>query len=397
LNVDKVLEGSVRKAGSRVRITAQLINAADGYHIWSENYDRNLTDIFEVQDEISGIIANKLRENLSPKQKEEHLVKPAPANVTAYTCYLKGLHYWNKMTPADCRKAIECFEQCIVLEPGYAQAYAMAAAAHSYLGARGQMSGSKAFEIVERYAERALQLDSTIAESHVARASVYLFYEWKWQKAYESLQKAISLNPSAVGAYELLGLYYIVMGQKEKALETLEEAARLDPLSPVVMHSLGTMYIFNDRYDEAIAQAEKLLETDPRMRIAIEMKAWSTGMKGDWGGALAFFEEFQRLTNHPLKGWMGAGFAYAKLGMKEKALEAIRKVEQRQREEPDAVLDGDLAGIWLGLGNYDKTFYHLNQCIDKKMGPVSYFLEYPPYRAIKNDPRFQALKKRMNV
>src|SRR3954468_20727903 len=139
LNVDRILEGSVRKAGNRVRITAQLINAADGYHIWSENYDRNLTDIFQVQDEISGIIANKLRENLTPVQKATQLVKPSTNNVTAYTHYLKGLHFWNKLTPADCHKAIECFEQAIALEPDYAQAYAMTAAAYSYLGATGQV------------------------------------------------------------------------------------------------------------------------------------------------------------------------------------------------------------------------------------------------------------------
>ena len=397
LNVDKVLEGSVRKAGNRVRITAQLINAADGYHIWSENYDRNLTDIFEVQDEISAIIANKLRENLTPKEKEEHLIKAPTTNVTAYTYFLKGLHFWNKLTPADCRKAIECFEQAIALEPTYAQAYAMSAAAYSYLGATGQMPATRAFEIVERHADKALELDSSIAESHIAKASVYLFYEWKWKEAYERLQKAIRLNPSAVDAYDLLGLYYIVMGEKEKAVQTLEEAERMDPLSPVIIQSLGSMYIFAERYDEAIRQADKLLEMDPKMRISIEMKGWATGMKGDWREALVFFEEFQRLTNHPLKGWMGAGFAYGKLGMKEKALEVIKKMEQRQVEEPGAVLDADLAGVWFGLGDFDKTFYYLNQCIDKRMGPVSYFLEYPAYRGIKDDPRYEELKKRMNV
>lgn len=397
LNVDKVLEGSVRKAGNRVRITAQLINAADGYHIWSENYDRNLTDIFEVQDEISAIIANKLRENLTPKEKEEQLVKAPTNNVTAYTYFLKGLHFWNKLTPADCRKAIECFEQAIAIEPAYAQAYAMSAAAYSYLGATGQMQATKAFEIVERHADKALELDSTIAESHIAKASVYLFYEWNWKEAYERLQKAIRLNPSAVEAYDLLGLYYIVMGEKEKAVQTLEEAERMDPLSPVIIQSLGSMYIFAERYDEAIRQADKLLEMDPKMRISIEMKGWATGMKGDWQEALVFFEEFQRLTNHPLKGWMGAGFAYGKSGMKEKALEVIKKMEQRQVEEPGAVLDADLAGVWFGLGDFDKAFYYLNQCIDKRMGPVSYFLEYPAYRGIKDDPRYEALKKRMNV
>jgi len=397
LNVDKVLEGSVRKSGNRVRISAQLISAADGYHIWSENYDRNLTDIFEVQDEISAIIANKLRENLTPEKKEEHLVKAPTTNVTAYTYFLKGLHFWNKLTPADCRKAIECYEQAIALEPDYAHAYAMSAAAYSYLGATGQMLPTKAFEIVHRYADKALELDSTIAESHIAKASAYLFYEWKWKEAYEGLQKAIRLNPGAIEAYELLGLYYIILGQKEKAVQTLEEAERIDPLSPIILEQLGNMYIFAGRYDDAIRQADKLLKMHPEMRIIIEMKGWATGMKGDWQAALELFEEVQRLTNHPLKGWMGAGFAYGRLGMKEKALEVIRKMEQRQIEEPGAVIDADLAAVWFTLGNLDKTFYYLNQCVDKRMGPVSYFIEYPAYKEIKSDPRYEELKKRMNI
>jgi len=397
LNVDKVLEGSVRKSGNRVRITAQLINAADGYHIWSENYDRNLTDIFEVQDEISGIIANRLRENLAEKQQHKQLVKAPVKNLTAYTLYLKGLHYWNKLTPADARKAIDCFEEALTIEPGYAQAYAMAAGAYSYLGSTGQMLPGKAFEIVLRYADKALLIDNTVAEGHIAKAGVYLFYEWKWQPAYDSLQVALRLNPAAIEAYELLGFYYIITGQIEKSVQILEEAERLDPLSPIITQTLGNMYIFAGRFDDAIRQANKLLDINPQMRIGIEMKAWCAAMKGDWEGALKLFEEVHRLTNHPLKALMGMGYVYGMVGNREKAIECIRKMEQRQREEPDAVLDADLAAVWFGLGDYDKTFYYLNQCIDKRIGPVSYFLEYPAYKEIKKDPRYLLIKERIGV
>src|SRR6186997_729439 len=169
LNVDRILEGSVRKSGNRVRITAQLINASDGYHIWSESYDRNLTDIFEVQDEISGIIAGKLQDKMGAAEKTDHLVKAPVKNVAAYTHYLRGLHYMNKLTPADSRKAIECFEEAIALEPGYAQAYAMSAGAYSHLGVTGQMLPDTAFEIVTRYANKALQLDDSIAHGHIAK------------------------------------------------------------------------------------------------------------------------------------------------------------------------------------------------------------------------------------
>ena len=397
LNVDKVLEGSVRKAGNRVRITAQLINASDGYHIWSESYDRNLNDIFEVQDEISGIIANRLRENLTPPKQSRQFVKTPTRNIDAYTLYLKGLHYANKLTPADTRKAIECYEQAIAMEPSYAQAYGMAAAAYSQLGSSGQMLPKKAFEIVHLYADKALELDNRIAESHLAKANAYLYYEWKWQEGYDELQEALKLNPGAIDAYDMLGFYYVVMDKKDLAVETLETAQRLDPLSPVIGQALGNMYVFARRFDDAIQQADRLLDLNPRMRISIEMKGWATGMKGDWQAALPYFEEVHRLTNHPLKGLMGLGFTYGKLGRREDALEVIRKMEKRQVEEPNSVIDADLAAVWFSLGDLDKTFYYINQCIDKRMGPVSYFLEYPAYEGIKDDPRYNEIMERLEL
>ena len=396
LNVDKVLEGSVRKVGNRVRITAQLINAADGYHLWSESYDRNLDDIFEVQDEISGIIANRLRENFSQKQIQP-LVKAPTKNIDAYTNYLKALHYWNKLTPADTRKAIECFEKAFELESNYAQAYAMAAGAYSNLGATGQMLPEEAFRIAKKYADKALELDDNIAEGHIAIGSYYLFYEWKWRESFEALQKAIKLNPAATIAYQLLSFYYVTKGEKDEAVKIMEEAIRIDPLSPIINQALGNTYIFAERYDDAIKQADKMLEINPQMRNSLELKAWGTGLKGDWNQALEIFKEIHRLTNHPLKGLMGLGYAYARIGMTQEAMECIEKLEQRQKEDPNSVIDADLVGIWFALGNKDKTFYHINQCIQKRMAPVNYFLEYPVFKGLKNDARYMDLKTKMNL
>jgi TolB-like protein/class 3 adenylate cyclase/Tfp pilus assembly protein PilF len=392
LNVDKVLEGSVRKAGNRVRITAQLINASDGYHIWSENYDRDLTDIFEVQDEISGIIANRLRENLSPEKQNEPLVRHPTQNVEAYTFYLKGLHFWNKLTPADAYKAIENFEKAISLEPNYAQAYAMIAGAYSYLGSTGQLNPAKAFEIVHRNADKALQLDDSIAESHMAKASAYLFYEWKWEDAFQALQKAITLNPATTEAYQLLSTYYIVMRKKEEAVKVLENALKLDPLSPIINYHLAEAYIFNEQYMEAEKIFNSLLESDPRMRIAIEGKGWVEVMKGNLEKAREYFEEVHRLTGHPLKGLGPLGYIYGRLGRKEDALEVIRKIALRQEQEPDTVLDGDFSMVYWGMGDRDKVFYHLSKAAEKRMG-VIFFLEYPMMRGVLEDPRVETLLK----
>ncbi|HZI54917.1 MAG TPA: tetratricopeptide repeat protein [Chitinophagaceae bacterium] len=398
LNVDRILEGSVRRSGNRVRIAAQLISAADGYHIWSKNYDRNLTDIFEVQDEISSIIANKLRENLTSREHEETLVKVPTQNLEAYTLFLKGLHFHNKITPHDLKKAIECFEKAITLEPDYAQAYAMAAAAYAFLGATGQMQPNEAFEFVHKYSDKALQLDSSLAVGYAAKGSAYLLYDFKWKQAYDALQKAIKLNPATTGAYQMLSFYYMITGRKKEAVDIMEQAYQVDPLSPLVNKSLTDAYLYAGRADDALRQAEVLLDIYPQMGVALELKGWCVGVKGNWKKAAEIFEETRRLhTKHPLRGLFPLGCAYANSGETEKALECIHKIEQLQAEEPDAVLDADLAMIWLSLGEKDKAFHHLFQCAEKRMGPVAIIIEHHMFKVPSDDPRYQLLKKKLNL
>ncbi|HZV67909.1 MAG TPA: adenylate/guanylate cyclase domain-containing protein [Saprospiraceae bacterium] len=398
LNVDRVLEGSVRKSGNRVRITAQLINADDGYHIWSETYDRDLTDIFQVQDEISSMIANKCRKNLEAKKHAETLVKAPTQNLEAYTLFLKGLHFHNKITPGDARKAIECFENAIALEPEYANAYAMAATEYAFLGGSGQMPPDEAFEIVHRYSDLALQLDSTLAAGYVAKGSAYLFYDWNWEKAYDALQKAIKLNPAATEAHQLLSFYYMITGQGEEAVKIMEEAFQMDPLSVMVNKSLTDAYQYAGRNDDALRQADYLLDLHPQMLVVRELKGWAYGNKGNWKKAAEIFEENHKvLIKHPLKGQFPLGVAYGNSGETEKALECIHKIEQRQREEPGLVLDADLAMIWLSLGEVDKGFHHLFQCVERKMGPVAIIIEFPTFKVPKDDSRFRLLKEMLGL
>lgn len=397
LNVDRILEGSVRKSGNRVRITAQLISAADGYHIWSENYDRDLTDIFEVQDEISTIIANKCRENLAAKVHVVNLGKTAAQNIDAYTLYLKGLHFYNKITPNDAKKALACFEEAIVLEPDYAHAYAMAAVANAFLGSTGQLPPDEAFEVVHRYSDKAMQLDPLLAIGYVAKGAAYLLYDWKWEEAHESLLKAIELNPAATDAHQLLSFYYLITGRRNEAVDIMEKALELDPLSTIVIKSLADAYIFAGRPGDALKQANSLLEMHSHMRVALELKGWCIGMKGDWAKAAELFEEIHRSLNHPLKGLAPLACAYANSGETEKALACVRKIEQRQVEEPGLVLDAELAMIWLSLGDMDKAFHYLFQCVEKRMGPVALIVDHPMFNVPHDDPRYQLLKEKLNL
>jgi adenylate cyclase len=397
LNVDKILEGSVRKSGSRIRISAQLINAADGYHIWSENYDRNLTDIFEVQDEISSIIANRLRENLTAKEQQDALAKPPIKNIEAYTLFLKGLHFHNKITPRNTKKAIEYFEKAIALEPDYAHAYAMAATCYASLGATGQMNPTEAFEVVHRYSDKALKLDSSLAAGYSAKGAAYLLYDWKWNEAYESLLKAVALHPGTTEAHQLLSLYYLSTSRKQDAVEIMEKALEVDPISPIVNQYLADAYLNVGRTDDAIKQVDRLLDLYPNMRVGLEAKGWCTGIKGDWKKAVEIFEEVHRLIKNPLKGLAPLGCAYGYSGEVEKALDCIGKIGQRQVEEPGIVVDIDLAMIWWSLGERDKTFHYLFQCIEKKMGVVAILIDHPMFNKLSDDPRYHLLKKKLNL
>jgi adenylate cyclase len=270
----------------------------------------------------------------------------------------------------------------------------MVAAGYSFLGSMGQMNPHDAYKIVHRYADKALQLDNSVAEGHVAKGVAYLLYDWEFERAHASLQKALELNPNAQAANQMMSFYYIMKSRYEDAIKILQPAVELDPLSPSIICSLAEAYFINGQNDEAIQQIDRLLEMNPEMRAAIEMKGWAVGMKGDWSAALELFKDVHRLTRHPLKGLSPLGYAYAMVGEREKALECIRKIKQREIEEPDIVIDGDLVGIYFALGDMDKAFYHINQCIEKRVGPPEYYLEYPMLRKLKKDPRYKALLER---
>jgi adenylate cyclase len=397
LNVDRILEGSVRKSGNRVRITAQLVNTSDGYHIWSENYDRNLTDIFDVQDEISSIIANKLRENLTEREQEERLVKVPTHNIDAYTLFLKGLHFHNKINPADTKKAIAFYEEAIALEPDYSEAYAKAAGAYAFLGGTGQMLPGEAFAIVHRYSDKALELDSSSALGHTAKAAAFLFYDWKWEQAYNSLLKALELNPASTGACQLLCFYYMMRGQRKDAVQIMEKALQTDPLSTIANQYLAEAYVNAGRIDDALKQLERLLEIHPQMRIALELRGWCLGAKGNWKGAAEIFEKLHLQLKDPLKGLAPLACAFARLGETDTALDLIRKIEQRQIEEPGLVLDLDLSMVWWSLGEKDKAFHHLFQCLEKKMGAIAILIDHPMFSGIADDARYRVLKEKLNL
>lgn len=393
LNVTSVLEGSVRKAGNKVRITAQLINSVDDYHMWSETYDRQIKDIFEVQDEISRKIANQLRAKLTSDDMKENLVTAPTDNLDAYNTYLKGFFYLNQWTPQGAKKAIEYFNQAIDMEENFSLPYSGLAYCYTMLGSMGQMPPLQAYPKGQEMAQKALQLDNELAESHVAIALIKLFYDWDLEGAEQALERARELNPGSAHIYHFYALYYVAQTKYKKAVDSLKKALKLDPLSLIINQHYAQGLVWLGKYEESLIQIDKTLEMDPNFRPAIENKGWIYIEMGDYDNAIKTFKRFQELTGHPLRGMAGLGYAYAINGNIDQAKECLNKLAQREKVEPEVMLHMDYMVIYTALNDLDKLFYHLEEALKQKAGV--YFIKTATiFKEIHNNPRYQQLMEK---
>ena len=390
LSVNTILEGSVRKAGNKVRIAAQLINSADGYHIWSDVYDRNLEDIFEVQDEIASKIANTLREKLTGKEKKKPLVTIATKNLDAYNLYLKGKFYLNKWTPESGKRGIEYLEQAIAEEPDFALAHSTLAFCYTLFGVTGSIPTKTAFVRAKEIADRAIKLDNNLASAHVSLGLINAFIHLNPDAAYKSFQTALDLSPGDGEIYHAYNIYLNVVGKFDEAVNAMERAVQLDPLSLPINRAFGEALMNAGRYDDAIEQLDKTLELDSNFRAAIEAKAWVYLLKGENDKAIETFKEFQKKTGDPLKGQYGLGYAYGVAGDIDKAKECLQLLKQREKRDKDVNLNFDFLVIYLALNDLDKVFYYMGKSLDE--GNAAFFLSTHPFLDnIRNDPRFNEL------
>jgi len=395
LGVTTVLEGSVRKAGKHVRVTAQLINTVDGYHIFSEVYDRDLEDIFAVQDELSRKIANLLRERFLGE--DQPLVRPRTTNLEAYTLYLKGMHYWNQWTPRSMDDALRLFDRALELEPEFALAQSGRAATYLYLGAIGQVRPEIAYPKAREAAEKAMASDPDLAESHTSIATVRMFHDWDWDGARTALDRALEISPGSAMVHHTDSMYYMAMGNASEARRALERAAELDPLSPSVINALGFAYIINGEAERAQGLYWKLLEFDPKYRGAYSALGWAALLQGDVEQAIRHFEKFQSMTSDRTHGRAGLGYALAMAGRREEAEECLQLLKEREQREPDIALDIDFVAIYAGLGDIDTAFIYLEKAVDSRLASLIFLRANPAWSRLHADPRFNALLGRMGL
>ncbi|WP_018128117.1 adenylate/guanylate cyclase domain-containing protein [Balneola vulgaris] len=396
LNVATVLEGSVRHAGNRIRVTAQLIKTDDGFHIWSENYDGELKDIFKVQDEISKKIAEKLESNFT-FESDSKLYEASTENVDAYNDYLQGLFYWNKRTPEAVKKAIGFFEKAVSCCDTYTKAYSNLANCYTFLATIGHMQTDEAYTKAEEYALKAIQLNNLRAGSYTALGYVKMFKHWDFDAADSCFRKAITLEPENVEARLGFSFYNRVVGRYDKMLLHSKVASKIAPLSLPAKLNLASSHSLLENYAEALELYKQILELDPNYRTAYEGMALVYAFQKDYDMATKYIKKYLKLIDGPFKGGAQLGYIAAVKGEVEDAKKYIEDVKQREEENPHLNLSLDFAIIYTGLGAYDKAFDYLFQAADQKLGSVLLLNSLPPFNVLRSDPRFNQLLDRIGL
>lgn len=404
LGVTHVLEGSVRRAGDRVRVTAQLICAKDGYHLLSEVYDGTLDDIFALQDEISRQIVEHLAERLgkvptrtSKPEGEPSLVHGHTHDTEAYAEYLKGRYQLACFTPDTSREAIETFRRSIALDADCSLPYIGLAMGHLLLGAFGQMSPLRAYEVAEDAAQRALAIEESLGEAHMVVAMVRFFSHRDWDGAYRSFQKALSLTPGSADVHQYYSLYLRALGEVEDSHREVEIALQLDPLSSTVRRMYADSLITIGELDEAEAVLRALLDDEPEFRSAVELLGMVKMAEGDPESAIEYFERLPEMAGVEWAGAAPRGLTYGLLGRTEDAERMLALLEARAASDAEPMLALDFAVVYQGLGDMDKAFEHLEEAIEQRAGGVMFMGAHTPWNneRLRADPRYEQLLERI--
>jgi adenylate cyclase len=319
------------------------------------------------------------------------LVEPVTRNLEVYNLYLKGMFFANKWTPDDVKKAMTFFQKAIEKEPEFALPYTGLSNCYAFLGATGQSPTLEVYPLARENALKALELNDTLYQSHLALGIVKFFYDWDWDGARQSFQKAVELSPGSAETHHFYGMFHSVLGNFHEAITELKIAVQLDPLSALINDTLTDTYYYAGRYDIALEQCRRTLELDPEFRSGVESLGSIYLMLGKNEKAIEAFEKLYHMTGHELKGVTGLGIAYATAGKHKKAQECIEKLEKRAKLDKDVHLDFDFALIYAALGEKDKAFKYLQQAVDDKVGAVLFLRSTPTFNELRTDKRFGKL------
>ena len=393
LGVSSVLEGSVRKIGNRIRINAQLVNVSNGYQLWSETYDRQLEDVFAIQDEISRAIVDALKVRLMGKQ-EQPLVVPTTENLEAYTLYLKGRFFVNRVAEHDLHKAQSLFEQALDADPGYARAYSGIADCWANL-ADDWVAPEEAYPRAKSAAVRAVQLEPTLGEAHTSIGKVLCWYEWDFEGASRALAKAVEYNPNYAEAHFVYGSTLPAVGRLVEAIDELRKALVLDPLSAHFSRWLGRFLLYAERYEAAIDQSRKTLEIEPSYFQAYLDIGAAELARGRTEESLKAFRLGQSLSTAVRSYDAMIVRPLVTLGETEEATAIMERLELQSKSE---YLRAEVLAMgYAALGDLDKAFSCLQQAFDAHSAGLIYLHLDPGFMPLRFDPRFAEMVRKINL
>jgi TolB-like protein/Flp pilus assembly protein TadD len=393
LNVTGVVEGSVRRSGNRLRISAQLINVADGFHVWSERYDREMQDVFLIQDEISRAIAHALKVKLADEQP---LVKRPTDDLEAYHLYLKGRHHWNKRVPSAIRTALEYFQQALRRDDKYALAHSGIADCYIVPGYYGSAPPSQVMRLGKQAALKALELDETLAAAYAPLAMVTALYEFDWLGAERHFQRALELDPAFAIAYTWYALFDLVpQGRLPEAHKAARKALQIDPLNSTVTTVLGATLYYERRYEDAVDELSKSIELDPSFPVAYYYRGRAFMALGRHTEAQAALERAGEVMGQSATVMGALVHCLAASGRRADALAMREKLEALGASgyaPPYA-----MAQAHLGLGDLDRAWDCLEQAYQERSALLAFVKMDPLVDPLRPRREFDQLLRKMNL
>ena len=394
LESGSVLEGSVRKAADRLRVTAQLIDTTTQEHLWVQNYDRQLEDVFAIQTEVAQHVSDALEMRLLDEERQQIEKKPT-GDISAYTFYLKGRYYWNERSREALEKAIKYFEEAIRMDSRFALAYAGLADSYRVLVDHEYLPPSEGNPKTEEAARKALELDETLAEAHTS-LGIILSVQWDWRGAEEEFAKALRSNPNYATAHHWYSIHLLWFGRLDEAIRELKIAEELDPLSPMIRSYGALVYLAARQYDSAMKEIDTALELDPNFLPAHGNRIDVYLAKSMYKEALAEAElvlpHLQPLTT-ALKAEVGS--YYVRMGRIEEAKRLLRECEDASaHERAEDVGPHYLAAIHYKLGNKDRAFEWLEKAFEARTITPFQVKLFPYFDEMTSDPRFDELMKK---
>ena len=393
LSAGTLLEGSVRKAGNKVRITTQLIDAKNDRHLWVQSYDRDMTDIFAIQADIAEQVAEALKVKLLSKEKIA-LQKRPTGNPESYTLYLKGRYLWNERSEDGVKKAIKYFEQAIRLDPTFALAYSGLADCYNILEDRGILAHDEAGPLSKGYAEKAVELDSEIAEAH-ASLGLALIGEWDLTGAEKELRQAIALKPNYANAYHWFSNVLGNLGRHQEAFQEEMHALNLDPQSSVMGMGVGIDLLYLERFHDAIAQFERAAEKDPSFAAFHFWKAWAHEALGELDQAVNEARKAKEMLGSQNNPKLNLASISARAGRRDEAVKLLQEVlsdPSRGHISPTFV-----AMVKFELGEREEAVSWLERAYREHDGILLYFRRFPWLAKFRSDPHWLEIERKMGL